>query len=225
MGIQGFIFDLDGVLTDTAVFHFRAWKKLADEEGAYFDWDINHKLRGVSRRASMDIIFKGQDWSEDEIREKMDRKNRYYQVLIASMTPEDALPGARALLAEIRAAGLKIGLGSASKNARTVLRAIGLIEEMDVIGDGYSVTNSKPAPDLFLFVAREMDLPPDDCVVVEDAAAGIQAAQGAGMWAVGIGGADRLPGADVVYPALENLTLDRILQDLAASRNGKEEGS
>jgi kojibiose phosphorylase len=222
MAIQGFIFDLDGVLTDTAVFHYEAWKKLADEEGADFDWEINHKLRGVSRRNSMDIIFKGRDWTEAEIHEKMDRKNRYYQERIAEMTPEDVLPGVRRLLAEIKAAGMKIGLGSASKNARTVLRAIGLMEEMDVIGDGYSVSKSKPAPDLFLFVAREMALPPEDCVVLEDAAAGIEAAQKAGMQAVGIGRADRLPGADVVYPSLENLPLDRMIADLAVSRG--EEG-
>jgi len=215
--LEAFIFDLDGVLTDTAVFHYQAWKRLAEEIGAEFNWEINHKLRGVSRRASMEIIFEGHDLSETEIKAGMTRKNGYYQEFIAQMSPDDILPGALDLLKEIREAGIKIGLGSASKNARTVLDAIGLTPMIDVIGDG-SVERSKPEPDLFLHVAHELGANPEDCVVFEDAAAGIEAANRAGMYAVGIGDAERLPGSDVVYPSLEGVTLDQIREDLGAAR-------
>jgi len=216
--IEAFIFDLDGVLTDTAVFHYQAWKHLADEMGAEFNWGINHKLRGVSRRASMNIILEGRDVTEEEIQAGMARKNEYYQDLIAKMTPEDVLPGAEDLLLEMREAGIRIGLGSASKNAHTVLDAIGLTPLIDVIGDGYSVERGKPEPDLFLYVAHELGVEPENSVVVEDAAAGIEAAKQAGMVAVGIGEPERLPGSDVVYPSLENITLDRILDDLEAAK-------
>lgn len=218
MNFEAFIFDLDGVLTDTAEFHYKAWKQLADEMGAEFNREINHQLRGVSRRASIGIIFEGHDLSEEEIEAGMARKNGYYQELIAGMSPSDVLPGALALLHEVREAGIKTGLGSASKNARTVLDAIGLTPLIDVIGDGYSVKRSKPEPDLFLYVAHELDAKPENCVVFEDAAAGIEAANRAGMYAVGIGGAARLPGSDVVYASLEDLTLDQIREDLAESR-------
>lgn len=217
--LRGFIFDLDGVLTDTAIFHYQAWKRLADEMGADFNWEINHQLRGVSRRASMEIIFKDRALSEKQITEGMARKNGYYLSLIQTMTPDDVLPGSISLLTELKEKGIKIGLGSASKNARTVLDAIGLTGMVDVIGDGFSVEHGKPEPDLFLFVANEMNVEPKECVVFEDAAAGIEAANRAEMYAVGIGEADRLPGADVVYPNLEGLTLEKIQSDLADARH------
>jgi len=218
MQLQAFIFDLDGVLTDTAEFHYQAWKRLADEMGADFNWEINHQLRGVSRRQSIEIIFKDHDLSEEEIKAGMARKNGYYQSLILRMSPSDVLPGALDLLQELREHKIKIGLGSASKNARTVLDAIGLTPMMDVIGDGYSVERGKPEPDLFLFVAHELGAKPENCAVFEDAEAGIVAANRAGMYAVGIGDEERLPGADVVYHNLEGLTLKRIESDLEAAR-------
>jgi len=218
MPLEAFIFDLDGVLTDTAIFHYQAWKRLADEWGAEFNWEINHQLRGVSRRASMEIIFKDHDLNEEDFQRGMARKNGYYQSLIRGMTPENVLPGARELLKELSENDIKIGLGSASKNARTVLNAIGLTDMVDVIGDGFSVEHGKPEPDLFLFVAHEMGVKPQNCVVLEDAAAGIEAANRAGMYAVGIGQPDRLPGADVVYPNLEGLTLEKIESDLETAR-------
>jgi kojibiose phosphorylase len=218
MQLQAFIFDLDGVLTDTAKFHYQAWKRLADEMGADFNWEINHQLRGVSRRQSMEIIFKDYDLSEEEIKAGMARKNNYYQSLILRMSPSDVLPGVFDLLKELREHDIKIGLGSASKNARTVLDAIGLTPMMDVIGDGFSVERGKPEPDLFLHVAHELGVKPENCVVFEDAEAGITAANRAGMYAVGIGDQDRLPGADVVYPNLAGLTLERIKNDLEAAR-------
>jgi kojibiose phosphorylase len=218
MPLEAFIFDLDGVLTDTAIFHYQAWKRLADEWGVEFNWEINHQLRGVSRRASMEIIFKDHDLTEEDFQRGMASKNGYYQSLIRGMTPENVLPGARELLKELSENDIKIGLGSASKNARTVLNAIGLTDMVDVIGDGFSVEHGKPEPDLFLFVAHEMGVKPQNCVVFEDAAAGIEAANRAGMYAVGIGQPDRLPGADVVYPNLEGLTLEKIVSDLETAR-------
>jgi len=218
MQLKAFIFDLDGVLTDTANFHYQAWKQLADEMGAEFNWEINHQLRGVSRRQSMEIIFKDHDLSEEEIQAGMARKNGYYQSLIMRMSPSDVLPGAMQLLKELREKDIKVGLGSASKNARTVLDAIGLTPLMDVIGDGYSVERGKPEPDLFLYVAHELGVKPENCVVFEDAEAGIEAANRAGMYAVGIGEEERLPGADVVYPSLEGLTLEKIQKDLESAR-------
>ena len=168
----------------------------------------------------MEIIFKGHDLNEEQIEEGMARKNGYYQELIANMTPADVLPGSLALLEELRQAGIMVGLGSASKNARTVLDAIGLTPMIDVIGDGFSVQRSKPEPDLFLFVAQALNASPDACVVFEDAAAGIKAANRAGMYAVGIGDAGRLPGSDVAYPSLEKLTIGMIRKDLTAARAG-----
>jgi kojibiose phosphorylase len=218
MQLEAIIFDLDGVLTDTANYHYQAWKRLADEMGAVFDWELNHQLRGVSRRQSIEIIFKDRDLSEDEIRAGMARKNGYYQALIMGMSPADVLPGALALLEDLRQENVKIGLGSASKNARTVLDAIGLTPLLDVIGDGFSVERGKPQPDLFLFVAHEMGVKPENCAVFEDAEAGIEAANRAGMAAVGIGDPDRLPGADIVYPNLEGLSFERIQKDLDAVR-------
>ena len=134
------------------------------------------------------------------------------------MTPADVLPGAVELLNELRHAGIKIGLGSASKNARTVLNAIGLTDMIDVIGDGGSVSQAKPEPDLFLFVAHELGVKPAHCVVVEDAAAGIEAANRGGMYAVGIGEPERLPGADVVYPSLAGVHLSQLQQDLNSAK-------
>ncbi|BBD66262.1 beta-phosphoglucomutase [Nostoc commune NIES-4072] len=204
--IQGFIFDLDGVLTDTAELHYLAWQKLADEEGIPFNRQANEALRGVSRRASLLHIIGDRPYSEAQIEEMMERKNRYYVESIQHMTPKDLLPGAIALLDELRQAGIKIGIGSASKNARTVIERLGIVDKVDAIADGYSVQQPKPAPDLFLYAAKQLGLEPAQSVVVEDAAAGIEAALAGGMWAVGLGPAERVGAAHVVLPSLEGVT-------------------
>lgn len=219
MKLKALIFDLDGVLTDTAAYHYQAWKQLANEKGVEFNWEINHQLRGVSRRASMEIIFKNHNLSEEEITEGMKRKNEHYQALITNMTQTDVLPGALDLIKQARDVGIKVGLGSASKNAKTVLDAIGLTGWMDAIGDGYSVEKGKPEPDLFLHVAGELGVQSQFCAVVEDAEAGIEAALRAGMAAIGIGDPARLSDADVVYPSLEGLNLDRLINDLKTAKN------
>ncbi len=216
MILRGFIFDLDGVITDTAEYHFRGWKRLADENGFPFDRAANEKLRGVSRRESLLRLLgkRAAEFSEAQLQDMMTRKNEYYLQFIQEITPRDLLPGAKELLHELRANGYKIALGSASKNARQVLQALGIENLFDAIADGYSVQEQKPAPDLFLFAARELGLPPNECVVVEDAEAGIQAAKAGGFLAVGIGPPERVPNADAVFPNLDGVQLQDILTAL-----------
>ncbi len=216
LNIQGFIFDLDGVLTDTAEFHYQAWQKLADEEGLPFNRQANEALLGLSRRESLMQILKERQFSEAKIQEMMERKNHYYVESIQNITSEEVLPGAIALLAELRQVGIKIAIGSGSKNAQTVVEKLGIGDRVDAIADGYSVQNSKPAPDLFLFAAKQLGLEPKQCVVVEDAAAGIEAAIAAGMWAVGLGSPERLSAADVVLPSLEGVTWTDLRNKLLA---------
>ncbi|MBD2343145.1 beta-phosphoglucomutase [Anabaena subtropica] len=204
--IQGFIFDLDGVLTDTAEYHYLGWQKLADEENIPFTREANEALRGVSRRESLMLIIGDRPYSEAQIQEMMERKNRYYVELIENITAKDLLPGAIALLDELRQTGMKIGIGSASKNAHTVIKRLGIADKVDAIADGYSVQKPKPAPDLFLYAAQQLDLKPQQCVVVEDAAAGIEAALAGGMWTVGLGPVERVGAAHVVFPSLAGVT-------------------
>ncbi|HET7087853.1 MAG TPA: beta-phosphoglucomutase [Anaerolineae bacterium] len=214
MSIRAFIFDLDGVITDTAEYHYRGWKRLADEEGLPFTREDNEHLRGVSRRESLMLILKGRVYPEDKLQEMMERKNRYYLDYIKDITPRDLLPGAKELLEEIRAAGLKIALGSASKNAGEVIDRLGIRSLFDAISDGYSVARQKPAPDLFLHAAAQLGSPPSECVVVEDAAAGIEAAKAGGFRSVGLGPVERVGSADAVFPNLTGVHLSDLLEAL-----------
>jgi beta-phosphoglucomutase len=214
MEIKGFIFDLDGVLTDTAEYHFRGWKRLADEEGIPFTREDNEALRGIPRRDSLLIVLKGRHYPEEKLQEMMERKNNYYLEFIREITPRDLLPGARELLEEIRAAGLKSALGSASKNAGEVIDRLGIRSLLDAISDGYSVDRQKPAPDLFLHAAKQLSLPPAECVVVEDATAGVEAALAGGFRTIGIGPRERVGQAELVLPSLEGQKLASILDAL-----------
>lgn len=208
--IQGVIFDLDGVLTDTAEYHYQAWQRLANEEGIPFSRQANEALRGISRRASLMLIIGDRRYSDTQIQEMMERKNDYYVELIENITPDNLLPGAVSLLDDLRQAGLKIALGSASKNARLVVEKLGISDKLDAIADGYSVHKPKPAPDLFLFAAQQLGLPPQQCAVFEDAAAGIDAALAAGMWAVGMGPQERVGNAHIVLPSLAGMTWEKL---------------
>lgn len=207
---MGFIFDLDGVITDTAEYHFRGWKRLADEEGVPFTREDNEHLRGIPRRESLMLILRDRVYPEENILEMMERKNNYYLEYIREISPRDLLPGARELLEEIRAAGLKNALGSASKNATEVLDRLGIRSLFDAISDGYSVERQKPAPDLFLHAARQLNLPPAECVVLEDAAAGIEAAIQGGFRSIGLGPPERVGKAEVIFPSLANVRLKDI---------------
>lgn len=203
--IQGVIFDLDGVLTDTAEYHYRAWKRLADEEEIPFDREANENLRGVPRRESLLAIIGDRPYSEAQIQEMMERKNRYYVESIQGISSKDLLPGALDLLDELRQLGIKVAIGSASKNARSVVESLGIADRIDAIADGHSVTHSKPAPDLFLYAAEQIGVEPENCMVVEDAASGIEAGLAAGMETVGLGPAERVGAADVVLPDLKGV--------------------
>jgi beta-phosphoglucomutase len=211
MGIHAFIFDLDGVLTDTSEFHYLGWQRLADEEGLSFSREINESLRGIPRRASLMMILKGRTYSEEKIQEMMERKNNYYLELVRGITPKDLLPGARELLEEIHAVEMRSALGSASKNAREVIQRLGIESLLDAVADGSSVEHQKPAPDLFLHAAELLGLSPAECVVVEDAAAGIEAGRAGGFYTLGLGPRERVGDANIVFESLEGAKLDAIL--------------
>ncbi|NPV08214.1 MAG: beta-phosphoglucomutase [Anaerolineae bacterium] len=208
---RGFIFDLDGVITDTAEFHFRAWKRLADEEGIPFTREDNEALRGVSRRESLRRMLKGRTIPEETAQEWMERKNRYYRRHLEDITPADTLPGARDFLQRSREAGVKVGLASASRNARTVVERLEIGHLLDALGDGHSVVNTKPAPDLFVWVAGALHLPVDRCVVFEDAEAGVEAALAGGMKCVGIGPEERVGRAHLVCSGLHEISVEQVL--------------
>jgi beta-phosphoglucomutase len=209
--IQGFIFDLDGVITDTAEFHYRAWKRLADELGIPFSRQENEALRGIPRRESLLLLLKGRTLPEEQILDCMERKNDYYLEYIREINSANLLPGSIDLLHEIRSAGLKCAIGSASKNTCEVLERLGILELFDAIADGNSVERQKPEPDLFLFAASVLKLPPSAGIVVEDAAAGIEAALRGGFHIVGIGPRGRVGAAEKVFSSLDGVKLAMIL--------------
>jgi beta-phosphoglucomutase len=189
---KAILFDLDGVLTDTSEYHYQSWKHLADDEGIPFTHQENDEhLRGVSRRESLMYIIRGRQYSEDQIQEMMERKNNYYHDLIKNMSPKDLVEGGRVLLQEIRQAGMKVAIASGSKNSRTVLELLQIMDLLDGVADGNSVSNGKPAPDLFVYAAGLVNVPTSDCLGVEDADAGIEAIKAGGMQALAIGPQER----------------------------------
>ncbi len=210
--LKAVIFDLDGVITDTSEYHYRAWKRLADEEGILFTRDDNEKLRGVSRNECLKILLNGKQVSNEQFQEMMDRKNRYYVELLKQMTSENILSGAKELVLELKRRGIKIAIASVSKNTRTVLQGTGIENLFDVIVDGYSVKNTKPAPDIFLFAAEELGVKPEDCVVVEDAEAGIEAALAGKMIPIGIGPEERVGKARFRFEKIGDITLTKLLE-------------
>ena len=212
--IRAFIFDLDGVITDTSEFHYQAWQRLAREEGLYFSRQDNEALRGVARRESLNLILKGTKLPEATAEAWMERKNNYYIEMVNKMSPNDLLPGAKELLNELRLAGLKVAIASSSKNARLVIQRLHLGNFLDAIVDGTMVANSKPAPDLFLKAAELLDVPPVQCVVVEDASAGVEAGKGAGMHTIGLGPVERVGQANLVLSDLHAARLVDILDRL-----------
>ncbi len=212
--IRAFLFDLDGVLTDTSEFHYQAWQRLADEEGLPFSRLDNDDLRGVSRRESLAVMLKGKPISEETAQAWMERKNSYYLELVDRMTPANLLPGAVDLLAELRAAGFLIAIASASKNAPLVLERLKIGAAIDAVVDGNTPARSKPAPDLFLEAAKALGMQPAECVVVEDAEVGITAGMDAGMLTLGLGPVERVGAANLVLPSLEGVHLAQILAGL-----------
>ncbi len=187
--MKTFIFDLDGVLVFTDKFHYQAWKKIADGLGIYFDEKINNRLRGVSRMESLDIILERSTkrYSAGEKEDMAEEKNNYYKEFLKKMTPQDVEPAVRETLAELRRLGHKLAIGSSSKNTKFILQQTKLMDMFDAISDGTNITRSKPDPEVFLKAATFVGDIPENCIVVEDAIAGIEAAKAAGMMAAGIG--------------------------------------
>jgi beta-phosphoglucomutase len=210
--IKACIFDLDGVIVDTAVYHYKAWRKLANQLGFDFTEKQNEELKGISRIESLKIIL---NWgrvskSETEMEELATLKNTWYVDMITKMTPDEILPGAKEFLELVRSKNYLTALGSASKNSETILNQIGLIDLFDALVDGNKVTKSKPNPEVFLVGAKELNVLPEECVVFEDAIAGVQAAKHGNMKTVGIGKADVLQEADLVVAGLHEMTIEKL---------------
>ncbi len=198
--IKGIIFDLDGVICFTDKFHYMAWKQMADNLGIYFDEEINKRLRGVSRMDSLEIILERADrtFSAEEKEALAAQKNETYRELLQQMSEADLSDEVRDTLQELRNRGYQLAIGSSSKNTRTILERIGLGDFFDAISDGTNITRSKPDPEVFLKAAEFIGLAPEDCLVVEDADAGIEAAAAGGFASAGLGDAAKNP--KVTYP-------------------------
>lgn len=191
MKYQAIIFDLDGVICHTDRYHYLAWKQLADELGIYFDESINHRLRGVSRMESLEIVLERSDrtFTEEEKRVYAEKKNDAYKELLKQMSPKDLSEEVKQTLDALRAKGLKLGIGSSSKNAGFILNRIGLEGYFDAVCDGNCISRSKPDPEVFVKAAEMLGVPPEHCLVVEDAKAGVHAAVAGGMDCAAIGDA------------------------------------
>lgn len=214
--IKGMIFDLDGVIVTTDEYHYNAWKELADELSIPFTKTDNERLKGVSRMASLDIILSlgTKTYSHEEKMTFAKLKNDRYVASIDKMTSSAILPGVEGFLIKAREAGIKISLGSASKNAMRILNRLNLTQYFDAIVDGNHVTHAKPDPEVFLKGAKALSLSPEECVVFEDAKAGIEAAKAGGMIAVAIGTREALPNADYYYTGLGDIEFETFYNNL-----------
>jgi len=210
--IKACIFDLDGVIVDTAVYHYKAWKRLANELGFDFSEEENEKLKGVSRVRSLELILQwgGVTKTKAEQDELAAKKNAWYVDMISHMTPAEILPGAKEFVDACRQAGLKIALGSASKNSSMILEKVGITGLFDAVIDGNKVSKPKPDPEVFLKGAEELNVAPANCVVFEDAIAGIEAAINGGMKSVGIGSPGVLGRANLVVGGLNEMSLEKL---------------
>lgn len=206
--IKACLFDLDGVLVDTAKYHFIAWRRLSESLGIEFTEHDNEQLKGVSRVESLEYILnKGRiTLPEAEKKSLMDTKNTWYLELVATMHPDELLPNVWALLTELQQHGIKIGLGSSSKNAQMILDKTGIAQFFDTVVDGRHVTNSKPHPEVFLMGAEQLNVTPQQAIVFEDAVSGVAAAIAGGFYAIGIGDQKVLSAAHLVIPSLEHFT-------------------
>ena len=213
---KGLLFDLDGVLVDTAKYHYLAWKQLANRLGIDFTERDNERLKGVSRMASFEIILEigGKTMSEAEKEACCAEKNDIYVQYIRQLREDELFPGVREFLTDARAKGYRTALGSASKNSMMILERLKIVDLFDAIVDGTKVSRAKPDPEVFLAGAKELGLLPEECIVFEDAVAGVEAAHRGGMAAVGIGTREALPAADIVVPGLGGLNVMEITERL-----------
>lgn len=215
----GVIFDLDGVIVKTDKYHRQGWQRLADELGIEFTEEQARRTRGVDRMASLRVVL-GPDhgFTEAQMREFADRKNAYYTESIQQINPEDILPGTMNRLSELDAHGIPMAIGSASKNAAVVLERLEIAHRFHAVVTGHDFERGKPAPDVFLTAAVRMGMPPDRCLVFEDAESGIQAAHAGGMRAIGIGQPDELPGAEIVVHSLDDINYDKMAALMTSQR-------
>ena len=211
---QAVIFDLDGVIVSTDEYHYQAWKRLADEEGIHFDHEINRRLRGVSRMRSLEILLERSPrrYPREQQQEMADRKNGYYRGLLQNVTPADLLAGSMALMTALKQLGIKVAVASSSKNSPSLLKRLGLATFFDAVVDGNDVTRSKPDPAVFLIAAQRLGVPPEHCMVVEDAEAGVEAALAAGMRVLGVGPASNDQRANLVASDLSKITAQRLIE-------------
>ncbi|NBU69039.1 MAG: beta-phosphoglucomutase [Verrucomicrobia bacterium] len=195
--IRAVIFDLDGVLVSTDEFHYQAWQMLARAEGIPFSREDNERLKGVSRMESLELILERspKTFPEEAKLAMAERKNTHYRELLKKLSPTDILPGVREFLATLRSRGIRAAIGSSSKNAVPILEAIGLAKAFEAVADGTRIRKSKPDPEVFLLAAGMMATPPEHCLVVEDAEAGVEAGLAAGMKVLAVGSASTLPRA------------------------------
>lgn len=212
MVLKACIFDLDGVIVDTAKYHFLAWKRLAADLKINFTEKDNERLKGVSRMASLEIILElGNMHPDEKTKEKYATlKNEWYVEYIKKMTPDEILPGSVEFLTELRKNGIKVGLGSASRNTPTILERVGISDLFDAVADGNNVHKAKPDPEVFLTAAKMLGTKPDECAVFEDAAAGVEAALNAGMLCIGIGSPEILTRAHFVVHGLAAMNLGKL---------------
>jgi len=207
------IFDLDGVIVDTARYHFLAWKRLTDQLGIHFTEEDNERLKGVSRMASLEIILGIGNRKADE-RQKQEYaalKNSWYIDYISKMTPDEVLPGCLSFIRELRNANIRVAIGSASKNTPMILERVGIRELFDAIADGNNVREAKPNPEVFIKAAEMVGINPGKCVVFEDAVAGVQAAINAGMMCIGVGSSKILKKAHFVVHGLNEMSLSKLI--------------
>ncbi|MFA5817712.1 MAG: beta-phosphoglucomutase [Bacteroidales bacterium] len=206
------IFDLDGVIVDTAKYHFLAWKRLADQLGIHFTEKDNERLKGVSRMDSLEIILEiGNRKLNHSLKDEYaSLKNNWYIDYISRMTPEEILPGCLEFINELRNAGVRVAIGSASKNTPMILNMVGIKELFDAVADGNIVSKAKPDPEVFIKAANMVGIEPGNCVVFEDAVAGVQAALNAGMMCIGVGSAKVLTEAHFVVSGLNEMNLEKL---------------
>ena len=215
--LKAFIFDLDGVITDTAEYHYLAWKQLANEMGITFTREDNERLKGISRMESLEIILeignKQSSYTVEEKEKLATKKNEHYMELIKQITPNDCLPGIKQLLTDIKAAGYKLGLASVSKNAPAVMNSLQLSDQFDYMVDAHTIKKGKPDPEIFLKAAERLGVPAEECIGIEDAEAGVEAIKSAGMFAVGVGSKDQLAKSDLLYSSTSDLSLYEIIRE------------
>lgn len=216
--IEALIFDLDGVIVDTAIYHYKAWRRLADELDIPFTEEDNEQLKGVSRVRSFDILLSlGRvEMPEQEKTSYRDKKNEWFVEYISSMQPADVLPGVTEFIHDLKSKGFKIVLGSASKNAVTVLKNVDLIEVFDAIVDGTHVSAAKPDPQVFLKGAEAVNVAPENCLVFEDAQAGVEAALNGGMFCVGVGDPAVLHKAHWVVPGIGSIEIKEFEEKISS---------